>query len=109
MPKAVYLHGEQTVVDYTPSAAVVAGDVVVQGELVGVALHPIDANTLGGLAVTGVFVVEKDNTSIGAGALVYWDNTNKKATATATGNKLMGKAVKAALAADTKVTVLLTP
>jgi predicted RecA/RadA family phage recombinase len=39
------------------------------------------------------------------GDLAYWDNTAKVATETASGNKLLGKAVRASAAADTTVRV----
>ncbi len=105
MAQATFVH-EGASIDYTPGAAVAAGDVVVQGELVGVAKTPIAASTLGSLAVDGVFDFAKatgGGTAITAGANVYWDNTNKVATTTATGNKLIGKCVKAAADADAAV------
>jgi len=95
-------------VDYTPSAAVSAGDVIVQGDLVGVATHDIAANTLGALAVTGVFQFPKsDQEALTAGAKVYWDASNTQVTATADSNKYVGKVVKAAAQADTTVLVRL--
>jgi predicted RecA/RadA family phage recombinase len=60
-------------VDYTPSSAVVAGQVVVQNDLVGVAPRPIAAATLGALAIEGVFDVVKATGAVNAGAKVYWD------------------------------------
>jgi len=44
-------------------------------------------------------------TAIGVGANVYWDDTNNVATTTATGNKLIGKCVRAAVDADATVRV----
>lgn len=98
-----------TMVDFTPTSTVEAGDVVVQGDLVGVAVHKIEANQLGALLVNGQVSVVKGSGAISAGALVYWDATNQVATTTATGNKLMGKAVRAAASGDARVLVLLTP
>ncbi|MCP4892379.1 MAG: DUF2190 family protein [Actinomycetales bacterium] len=96
-------------VDYTPTEDLVAGSVVVQGELVGFTKHDIRANTLGSIAVEGVFDVVKDSAvSISAGAKVYWDATNSQAVTTATGNKLIGKAVAAAGANTTTVCVRLS-
>lgn len=98
-------------VDYTPGADVAAGDVVVQADLVGIARVAIPANTLGTLAVTGVFEVPKATgvgTALAAGTTVYWDAVNNQATATATGNKLLGKVVKAAADADAVVWVRLS-
>ncbi len=107
MAQATFVH-EGASIDYTPGAAVAAGDVVVQGELVGVAKTPIAANALGSLAVTGVFDFAKatgGGTAIAVGANVYWDDTSNVATTTASGNKLIGKCVKAAADADATVCV----
>ena len=52
---AVTFVQEGKAIDYTPSSAVAAGDVVVQGDLVGVTRTPIPAGTPGSLAVSGVF------------------------------------------------------
>ena len=88
-------------VDYTPDADVASGDVVVQGELVGVAKLDIKANALGALAVSGVFDFPKDTgsaTAISAGAKVYWDAVSEVATTDADSgsNKLIGKVIAAA-------------
>lgn len=107
--QAAFVHEGKTI-DYTPAADIALGEVVVQGDLVGVAVRPIAANTLGSLAVTGVFDFAKATgvgTGIAAGASGYWDNTNNVATTTAAGNKLLGKVVKAAADADTAVRVRL--
>ncbi|MFB3894448.1 MAG: DUF2190 family protein [Phycisphaerae bacterium] len=104
---ATFVHDGLTI-DYTPGADVAAGAVVVQGELVGVAKVPIPANALGALAVTGVFDFPKAagaGTAITAGANCYWDAANQRATTTATGNKLIGKCVKAAADADALVRI----
>jgi predicted RecA/RadA family phage recombinase len=82
MPKAIFIH-DGNAIDYTPSADIAAGGVVVQGELVGVAKQPIAANALGALAVAGVFDFPKatgGGSAIGAGVNVYWDATNGVAT-----------------------------
>lgn len=97
-------------VDYTPAANVLAGDVVVQGELVGVAKRDIAAAALGALAITGVFDFPKATgagTAITAGANCYWNAGAQQATTTATGNKLIGKSVRAAADADAMVRVRL--
>ncbi|HET6497953.1 MAG TPA: DUF2190 family protein [Coriobacteriia bacterium] len=107
MPQATFVQDGRSI-DYTPGAAVAAGDVIVQGELVGVARTPIAANALGSLAVDGVFDFAKatgGGTAITAGANVYWDDANNIATTTATGNKLLGKCVKAAADGDATVRV----
>lgn len=112
MALAVFAH-DGVAIDYTPSSDVAAGDVVVQGDLIGVARTPIAANTPGSLAVVGVFDFPKTTgtgTGIAAGTKTYWDATAKKATAddeTGT-NKLLGKAVKAAADGDAAVRVRLS-
>ena len=99
-------------IDYTPGADVLTGAVVVQAELVGVAQGPIKANQLGSLAVSGVFDFPKAlgaGSAIPAGTLTYWDAAAQNATknAAAGANKLIGKAVKATVDADTIVRVRL--
>ena len=98
-------------VDYTPGADVMFGEVVVQGELVGVAKHDIPAGKLGALAVTGVFNFPKAaGSSIPAGAKVYWNATAKVATVDAASgaNKEIGKTILAAADTDTTVRVRLS-
>jgi predicted RecA/RadA family phage recombinase len=109
MATAIFVQ-EGDAVDYTPGTDVAAGDVVVQGDLVGVTPRPIPANTAGGLVVEGVFDFPKatgGGSAIAAGTVVYWDATNKVATATSTGNKQLGRTVLAAADADTTVRVRL--
>ena len=68
MSSADFIH-EGAAVDYTPTEDLVAGSVVVQGDLVGITKHDIKANKLGSIAVVGVFDVVKDPAaSISAGA-----------------------------------------
>ena len=110
MATATFVHDGRTV-DYTPTSAVAAGDVVVQGELVGVSKTPNAANALGALAVVGVFDFPKatgGGTAVAAGANCYWDAANQRATTTATGNKLIGKCVRAAADADALVRIRLS-
>jgi len=96
-------------VDYTPGADVGAGQVVVQADLLGVTTRAISANTKGALAVAGIFKFPCANDeAIPAGTKVYWDATNEVATATATDNTYIGKAVAAAAQADTTVLVRLS-
>ena len=95
-------------VDYTPASDVTAGDVVVQGDLVGVANLDIASGELGALAIEGVFDFPKatgGSTAIGAGSKVYW--TGSVANTTAASNTLIGKAVQAATDADATVRVKL--
>ncbi|MDR1611872.1 MAG: DUF2190 family protein [Planctomycetota bacterium] len=98
-------------VDYTPSADVTAGDVVVQGDLVGVAKLDIKTGALGALALAGVFDFPKasGDGGIAAGARCYWDAAEgvAKVDAEAGANKPIGKSIKAAGDTDTKVRIAL--
>jgi len=100
-----FIH-EGDAIDYTPGSAVAAGDVIVQGVLVGVAKSAIEANVLGSLSVKGVFDFAKgvgSSDAISAGAKVYWDANNEVMTTTSGGNTYAGKATLAATAAATTV------
>jgi predicted RecA/RadA family phage recombinase len=112
MALAVFSH-DGNAVDYTPSSDIAAGDVVVQGDLVGVARTPIAANSPGSLAVTGVFDFPKvtgASSGIAAGTKVYWDAAEKKAKADdeSGANKLLGKTVATAVDVDATVRVRLS-
>jgi len=108
---ATFIHDGNSI-DYTPGAGVTAGDVVVQGDLIGIAKLDIAADTLGALAVTGVFDVPKTagvGEAITAGAKVYWDVADgvAKTDDEAGANKYLGKVVAAATDSDTTVRVRL--
>lgn len=112
MAQATFIH-EGDAIDYTPGADVAAGTVVVQSDLIGVAKREITADTLGALAVAGVFDFAKaagGGVTFAVGALAYWDNTNDVAVATDGGgtHKLLGKAVRAAADDDSSVRVRLS-
>ena len=99
-------------IDYTPGSAVSAGDVVVQGDLIGITKLDIAADALGALAVKGVFDFPKatgGGSAITAGAKVYWDagDSEAKEDAEAGANKYLGKVVTAATDDDTTVRVRL--
>jgi len=103
MPQATFIQ-DGKYIDHTPASALLSGEVVVQGDLVGVTVRPLAAGELGSLAVDGVFDFTK-NTGVAftVGTILYWDDTNNVVTATATGNKSIGKVVRAAASADTTV------
>ncbi len=105
---AQFVHNGKSI-DYTPSADVSAGDIVIQGKTVGVAKLDIAANELGALATTGVFDVTKasGDGGIAVGVNVYWNVGGSVATTTAAGNIPLGKCIKAAGDTDTDVRVLI--
>jgi len=111
MATATFVHDGKSI-DYTPGADVAAGDVVVQGELIGVARTPIASGALGSLAVSGVFDFPKatgGGAAITAGANVYWDvgDSEAKEDSESGANKLIGKTIAAAGDDDATVRVRL--
>ena len=99
-------------IDHTPAAAVTAGDVVVQGDLLGIAQVDCVADQLGALAVVGVFDITKATgvgTGIAVGTKVYWDVADQEAKADdeAGANKYLGKTIAVAGDDDTTVRVRL--
>ena len=109
MATAVFRH-QGAAIDYTPGGDVAAGAVVVQGELVGVARLDIKANTLGALAVEGVFDFPKGvgpSSAMPAGLDVYWDAAGQVATEdpSSGANKRIGRVVRAATDSDALVRV----
>lgn len=92
------------VIDYTPVAAVYAGDIVVIGSIPMLADVDIAAGALGALSVDDTLAdVPKDTSTFSAGDAVYWNPTGNPvsgtagtgcATSTASGNYLMGFAAK---------------
>ena len=94
-------------IDYRPTAAVAAGSVIVIADLVGIARLDIEANTLGSLAVVGVFDIVKAAGQIPSGSTVYWDAGAQKATLVSGSNHYLGKAISSAADGDETVRVLL--
>ena len=94
--------------DYTNAgdAAILSGDPVVVGEIVGIAVRRIEPGELGALSVEGIYELEKDTAAITLGAAVYV-NAAGKATATSTSAVKAGYAVAEAAASDATVKVML--
>ncbi|MFW5679531.1 MAG: DUF2190 family protein [Pseudomonadota bacterium] len=96
-------------IDYTPGSDVDAGDVVVLESLVGVAVRDIAANTQGALVVRGLVECDIELASTSRGTVVYWDESENRATETATNNTKMGFVVEPAASDGGTGRVLLTP
>lgn len=80
----------------TAPYAVVSGDGLLVGSIFGVAAGDAESGATVEAALTGVFDLKKvASQAWAAGDKVYWDNTNKEATKTATGNTLIGVATEA--------------
>jgi len=80
----------------TAPYAVASGDGLLVGSVFGVAAgDAANAETVEA-ALVGVFDLKKvASQAWGVGDKIYWDNTNKEATKTATSNTLIGVAIEA--------------
>ena len=114
-PAQPYHSGTQ--IDYTPVAAVTAGDIVLIGTVPCVAPNAIAASVKGAVDCGGSWKVPKTTDTFSAGDAVYWDADGDPVTGTAgtgaadssaaTGN-LMGFAEEDAATGDTYVKVMFT-
>lgn len=100
--------GDSLAIAVPYAGGVTAGQGVLVGALFGVAAVDGAQNAVIEAATQGVFDLTKEpSLAITAGARVFWDNTNRRVTTTATGNFSIGIATTAALAADATVRVWL--
>lgn len=111
MAQALFIQ-QGSAIDYTPATDVAAGEVVVLGELIGVATTPITAGEQGALALEGVVECLTEEPSVDGFASVgdpaYWNTFDKWAQpAIDPSSQFMGHVVQ--LFNDTKVRVRLCP
>jgi predicted RecA/RadA family phage recombinase len=100
--------GDSLAVAVPYADGVTAGQGVLVGALFGVAAVDGAQNAVIEAATQGVFDLTKEPAlAITAGARLFWDNTNRRLTTTATGNFQVAIATQAALAADPTVRVML--
>ena len=108
MTEAIFVKGNQDMMDYTPSTKKDAGDVVILGtepnKLCGVALRELPANKLGALCKEGTFDVEKTtgfSTTIGNDA--HFNESTRKLVSS--GGTVIGTYVEAAGGSETRAQV----
>lgn len=95
LPMAGFVSGKPIMVNFDAGGSTyTAGDVIVCGQIPCVAHEDIPAYTGGttrdALSVgNGVYKMVADG-ALAIGQIVYWDATNKKVTATSSGNKIFG-------------------
>lgn len=108
--KAVNHQVEGRYVQVTAAAAQTRGDVVIVGDLIGIATNTVDSGATDQIIdLQGIYDVDKDtSTAFSAGDKVYWDVADQELNSDST-NTFLGVAVESVLAAATKVQVLLTP
>ena len=95
------------VVTLTAPYAVASGGGALVGSLFGVATNTVANAAQGEFAIDGVFDLAKAAGAVTQGAKMYWDNTNKVVTTTASGNTLIGAAIAAAASGDATARVRL--
>jgi predicted RecA/RadA family phage recombinase len=96
------------ILNYTPSgSSVVAGAVVVMGNIAGIALTDIADGATGAVQIKGIFSLPKAAGAITLGTKLYWDSGNSNLTTIASGNTVIGVAASAQTSADTNVNLLL--
>lgn len=90
-------------------ADVTSDGIFFAGGIIGIYSHDAKSGTNVAIVTEGVFANQPKDTAAAwvFGDQLYWDNTAKKFTKTATNNKLVGVAVAAAAQADTVGTVKL--
>ena len=114
MAHTVKKYQDGITLDHTPSSALTAGNVVLLGDRVTVAVDDIAANVQGAVHARGVFEFPKAtgaSTAIALDANVYWDVAEEvaKADSETGANKFIGRVVKAAIDDDATVLVDLQP
>ena len=87
--------------------AVASGAGALVGSIFGLAQSDVANAVAGEFLLEGICDIAKATGALSQGALIYWDNTAKNVTATATANKLIGVATAAALSGDATVRVRL--
>ena len=103
--RAVFVQRGESV-DFTPSRDVATGEVLVFGGLPGVVKTAVKAGSLGALALTGVFDVEKDAVAVSAGDRLFWDGARRLAT-TAQNGAFLGLAAANSPASSPRARVIL--
>ena len=78
-------------ITFTAADATASGAGVLLGSLFGVSAATYGAGAEGEMKTSGVFDLTADPAATATvGAKAYWDDTNKRVTATASGNTLIG-------------------
>lgn len=91
-----------------PSGGIASGAGLKVGEVFGVAQVAAAEGESVAIVLEGVFTLPKVSAQAWTvGARVYWDDTNKNVTTTASGNKLIGAAAAAAANPSATGSVLL--
>lgn len=91
--------------DFTAGDDINAGDLVLNGNIVGVAINDVANGAVGQVATSGVHEVSKDAYEVAIGVPLYYNASSGKLTTTASTNKLAGYAWEAAASGAATVKV----
>lgn len=106
MANNYYCDGD--IIDIVADSDIKSGELVIKGNIIGVAITDINSGETGAIQRTGVWKLAKNGTdTFSAGDVAYYDATNKVITSTSTNNKAVGVIVKAVLSTDTTAFVLI--
>lgn len=99
---------EGDVITVAAPYALASGDGALVGSLFGVATNAAASGATVEIVLEGVVTLKALGTDTGSvGAKMYWDNTAKQLTATATANSLVGALTVAKTAGQTTATIRL--
>lgn len=104
-----YVQPGETLDLTAPTGGVISGQAALFGALFGVASTTAAEGQKLAVKVEGVFALPKaTGAGLTEGQKVYWDDTAKNITGTASGNTLIGHAVEAAASGATEAVVRLS-
>lgn len=109
MSKATYWQRGEAI-DYknTTESVIEANEIITFGKRIGIAGTNIEPAATGSLMMTGVFKLpKKSEDNFELGDIVYWDDTEKEVTSTATGGIIAGYIVAKVQATETIAVVKL--
>ena len=96
------------VLNYTAANKPIAsGDVVIIGNIVGIAKTDIAVGETGAMHITGVYSLPKAAEAITQGMKVYWNTANGNVTLNKTDSVLIGIAANNTISSESRVHVLL--
>jgi predicted RecA/RadA family phage recombinase len=96
------------VLNYTAvNKPIASGDVVIIGNIVGIAKTDIAVGETGAVHITGVYSLPKAAEAITQGTKVYWSNVNQNVTLNKADSILIGVAANNTISSESRAHVLL--
>lgn len=106
--QAIFVYGNPIMTPYTPSGAVSAGDVIVEGSRIFIAHQDIAANALGSVAAGGGVYdfLATSGDVVAMGDPLYWDDSGNNAEESPTSNTAIGPCLVAKGSGETTIRAL---